>query len=425
MLKVIKEKIIGFSQYAEKYTKVGHSDFLGSGFWVSLSQTVSIGLGILTSIMFARYSDKITFGYYQFAFAVFGTMIPLSLPGISTAVVRSLVLGKNGSLFYGFKAKLKFSLWGALALFLVAGYFYFIKHDVLITKVFVLLGCFFPINYPFTIFFSYFTAHKLYKQMAIWQSVARIFTAVGVMVGILFFNNIFLILLVYCSTTMFFNIIMCVYFYKKKEGSSGEIDTSVVTYGKQLTISNILPQVLNNFDRVVLPMFLGVEALAIYVVAVKIPDTIKGFFTSFIDSAFLPKLVAKKSDLVIEKIKNIWFFSSFIILLAVIILVLPVGIRLLFGSTYEAAILPAQIYTLAILPFFLRRIANNWMQANGKSKLFFINQTVFILATCTMMVIFLFAYKDIISMVLAKNLAVAIAAANGFYLMHKERKNNL
>lgn len=425
MLKATKEKVIRFSKYAEKYTKVRHADFLSSGFWLSLSQAMSIGLGILTSIMFARYSDKITFGYYQFAFGVFGTIIPLSLPGINTAVVSSLVFGKSGSLFYGFKVKLKFSFWGALVLFFVAGYFYFIKHDILITKVFVLLSCFFPINYPFTIFFSYFTAHKKYQQMAIWQSVARILTAAGVMAGILFFNNIFWILLLYCSTTMVFNLIMFAYFYNKKEEVFGEVDPSIVPYGKQLTVSNILPQVLNNFDRVVLPMFLGVEALAIYGVAVKIPDTIKGFFTSFIDSAFLPKLVGKKSSLVIEKIKNVWFFAVFLLLLAMIILVLPFAIRFLFGHTYEAAILPAQIYTLAILPFFLRRVANNWMQVNGKPKLFFINQTVFILTTCIMMVIFLFAYKDIISMVLAKNLAVAIAAVNGFYLMHRERKNNL
>lgn len=419
----VKEKVFKLLVDTQKYTQLDHIYLAKSGFWISAFNVLSIGLGIVTTIIFTRFSNKITYGYYQYIIAAVSTIWILSLPGINTAIIKSVAKGNNGSLLLGLRHKLRFSLWGTLVLTASAAFFLYFKHDSLFAKLFLVAAIFYPVHTSFSCLFSFFIAKKRFRELTIWQSISRIWGVITLALAILLVKNIFWIILVYFVASSIFNLVL--YFWLlKKEVLSGESESSVISYGRELTLSNVLPQLLGNFDRMVLPVFLGVEALAVYTVAVKIPDTIKGFSSSF-DSVFIPKFVDKQGGVLLKKIQNIWIILVFILGVVICALIMPWAMRFLFGRGYENAIIVSQVYLLMLIPYFVRRLLNNWMVANTQSGMYFKNQTLYVLFSTVLIFLGLVIYPSLMSVVVAKVVAVIVAAIHGIWAVKKTERQSV
>jgi O-antigen/teichoic acid export membrane protein len=264
--------------------------------------------------------------------------------------------------------------------------------------------------------YSYFTAKKQLRELTIFQIVNRLWGVLTLVLAILFLKKIVWILLVYFVSSVMFNLFL--FFKVKRRLVSKEIEPEVVKTGVQITLTGIIPQLLNNFDKMILPVFAGVESLALYAVAVKIPDTLKGFLNS-LDNLILPKMVGSEGKVLIKKLFNNWVVGIFITGLIVLVLCLPFAIRLLFGSGYQEAIRISQVYALAIIPLFFRRVLNNWMLANNESGMYFKNQTLWSVSTSIFIVLGLVLYPGIMAVVLAKLAGAVLAVANGIFLIKK------
>jgi len=303
---------------------------------------------------------------------------------------------------------------------MVAGFFYSFKHDPLLAQLLTVVAIFYPTNFAFNCLFSFYNAKKKFLKMTSLQLLSRVISVVGLVMAILFLKSIFWIILTYFLLISVFNILL--YFYIERfENINRDFERVVVVYGKELTIINIIPQLLNNFDVIIIPIFLGLEPLAVYSIAIKIPDTIKGFLNSF-ESLIMPKLVDTDRKNFLGKIKNFWIIASFLIIIILMVALLPLAIRILFGSSYSSAVLLGQVYCLAIIPFFIRRILNDWMLANRESKMFFKNTTFWSVGNAVLILLSLLIFRTLLAVIVARLIMSLVSLVYGFILMLSDKK---
>lgn len=408
--------------YLQRYTKTDNLYLAKGGFWIFLATAVSALLGIALTITFTRLVPKDILGQYQLILAFINTFWFLSLPGINTAVMEAVARGKDRSIFVGLKERLRFSLLGSLTFLMIAAYYYFQLDNLVFSKVFILVALLFPAHASFNITFFYYYAKKNFRLPNLFQILIRLLTVSSIILVLFFLQDIWMIMLIY----MILNsvpYILIFWWFIKKEKFVGEADQGIIKYGRQLTAINIIPVVLNNVDIFLLTSFLGIEAVAVYVIATKIPNFIKGFLKG-LESLFFPKLVGLDSRSFINKFKNINIYIFLAIGIGAAILILPFVMTLLFGDSYRESILLAQVYTLMLAPFFLFHLFSNWFKANKKTRHYFYITNFLYIGSALLVVLALWLFGSLLAVVIARVIAFVLVSAFGFYLLINFKSNN-
>ncbi len=417
MIKIIKEKIRSFLIFTQRFTRTDNIYLAKGGFWIISAGIVANILGIVMAIIFTRLSTKVVYGQYQFVLALIDTLLILSLPAINTAVMEAVVRGKEKSVLLAIKRRLQFGLTGSLIFLLIGVYFYVFKQMFLMAGALLAVAIFFPAYNIVNTVFAYYDAKKKFYLPQIIHILMRLIITASIVIAIIFWNNIFAIITIYLIANGVMNLVILWYF-KKTEKLNGEADLDIVHYGLQLTFANIIPEILNNADKLFISVFLGVEALAIYIIAEKIPNSIKGFLKS-LKILFFPKFVYLSKENFIAKFKNVYPFFIFVSGTILIIIALPWIIPLLFGSGYKDSIFIAQLCSLIILPFILYDIISDWFQAKKDIKKYFYIRNFFVIGSALLIVVFLFFYKSLISVIWARIIITWLAFIYGLYWVKK------
>lgn len=311
--------------------------FVKNGFWVLLRQSISTLAGISLSVVFARMASQEIYGQYQFVLSIFSVVSILSIPGLNTAITRSVARGFDGDYQRVVRISFFWSFFGVPVLLIIGGYYY-ITGDHPLGIALMISAIFFPFFYAPNTWDSFLQGKSRFDIAAMYGSVQSIINAV-VTIAVLFFSrdDFITIIIWYFISYTFFNGF---YFLRSlRYVNNDKIDDETLSYGWFLTKITFLGIVAANIDMLLVGMLLGPSQLAIYSIISFVPQKLKDFSKPFIGVA-IPKFVRSEGKF----LEILWKKRGISIILVIVLslvtfayyeFVQPVN-QLLFGSTYAS-----------------------------------------------------------------------------------------
>lgn len=336
-----------------KYGKVDARYILAGNFWLTIGRGVAAITGLALTYTFANFVSKETFGTYKYVLSITGIISSFGLYGLGTAVVNAVAQGKRGILPSVFTGSIRWALIGSFTA-LVLCIYYFFKGNTVLGFSMLFLAVFHPLNMSFGLSKSFLSGKADFRGLARYGTV-RNFLVVATMVAVLFIfeNNVIAVVGTYFAA----NILTGAWMYYaaiKKHETPGEMMSledkkRVITYGKHISIMNVLTQTSSQLDQFLLWHFGSPGAVAAYSIASAPVKELRSVSENLMPLA-LPKFAKKE----IADVKNnlpfrvvqLLFLS--IIAMAIYILVAPLLFKFLFPQ-YPEAVIMSQVIALTFL----------------------------------------------------------------------------
>ncbi len=341
-IKNIKEFLDSIIKFIHNY-----QTFLKNTTWTTINQVITVVLGILLSVVFARFTSKELFGEYNFLISVVAMVSIVTLPGLNTSMLRSVSRGMDGVYEKAVKLSFLWSLLGSPILFVIGFYYYFFNNQIIGLSLFI-TTIFFPLLYAPNNWISLLQGKKRFDIFAKYSIIQIIIKTSLIIITILSEpTNLLLIFISFLIGGAATNILF--YYKSKKYVKNDSNEDGWEKSGFKLTLNDFVLLSYDNVDKILIGIFLGPTELAVYVIAVSVVTAIKGSLIQIIKVIF-PSIFAMtkielrkilKNTLPILAILN----TSFILL---IILALPFLMNLLYSQRYADSIFYAQIYSIII-----------------------------------------------------------------------------
>jgi O-antigen/teichoic acid export membrane protein len=299
------------------------------------------------SIAFARLVTQNLYGQWNFIFSVFGICAIFTLPGIGTAITRSVSTGHDRTLVRGTKQRFKWSVLGTFVVIGV-GLYYWFTGEVVIGKSLIISSLFFPFYHSLLGYASFFSGKKQFDKVAKYQLITQA-VSILVTVGVIYFSrNLILIVMAYLLS---FSVLRGYFFrlaYRNMENRND--DPSAVPYGRHLTVTLIPTEIRQYYDRIIIALFISFQELAIYAVALGFADVIYSF-SSIIATLILPKLSQMDKETAYREVKKRWplLILGFGIVCGILIALSPYIIPFFYSAKYAGSVFYAQLLLISVI----------------------------------------------------------------------------
>jgi len=361
----IKQPIYNLLRKSERYTKTDMVYLAKGGFWLTLGQVVSSLAAFLLAIAFANLLPKEIYGTYKYILSLLGILAIPTLSGMGTAVTRAVAQGYDGSFVPALKLKIKWGLFGGLASIGLAAYYY-LNGNLQLTLAFLITAIFIPFMDAFTLYGALLQGKKEFAVATRYGIWIKIVAATSIFITLYFTTNLFAILFIYLASytllRLLFLKISLKYLENKKE------DPGTISYGKHLSLMGIIGLIAAQIDKILVFHFIGAAELAIYSIAIAMPEQIKSLLKNVSNLAF-PKFAEKNSvEIKTTFYKKMRLFSLFLLVIVFFyILVAPIIFRLFFPQ-YLESIIYSQIFSLGLLNIPIVFLINPLLQSQGRKK---------------------------------------------------------
>lgn len=318
--------------------------------WVYLRQSISMIVGLATSVVFARLASKEVFGQYKFIVTLLAVFSIFSMPGLSTAVLQSVARGYEGSYKKAVRTRFLWSLLGIPALLIVGAYYYQYNNQI-IGICLMMSSAFFPLLNALNMWDNFLQGKKRFDMTAKYGSIQATINAAA-MIAILFVNanNLILIFAAYLVSN---SLLTCLLFLKSLRYIENNMEDNECTgYGYFVTTANIVGTVAKNIDRILIGSLLGAPELAVYAIAIVIPMNITNLL-KLSWSPFTPRFCQEeiKMGTVLERGKRVILPLALMIFGGALLYWLFIDdiILLLFEQKYIDSIIYSKVLLLMIL----------------------------------------------------------------------------
>lgn len=342
-----KKKIKNTLIWSQKYTQTDMLYLAKGGAWLTFSQFVSAITAFITSVIFANFLSKETYGTYKYFLSIFGILSITTLLGMGGALINAVARGFEGSIKPVIKTRIHWGLLGALACLLVA-LFYFNQSNTTLAVSFLIGAIFIPFADALGAYDFFLQGKKLFNTSAQYSIISQIISTVILIVTLIITKNIIFIILAYLVPMVGLNWL----FLKitlKKYSFNDKIDSQTISYGKHLSLMGIIDVIANYLDRLLIFHYLGAAEVAIYSFIIAPPELIKGLLKN-LSLLLLPKF----SQRTIKDIKKtIWkktfIFGLIIFAITIFYILLAPIIFNIFFKKYSESILYSQFFSLSLI----------------------------------------------------------------------------
>ena len=413
----IREKTYKLLRWSEKYFKTDMVYLAKGGFWLTFGQIVSSVSSFLLAIAFANLLTQQTFGTYKYLLSTYGLISLLLLPGLATSITHSISRGFEGSLEFGFRKKLSWSLLGSLASFVVSGY-YLVNHNLTLAVSFFILGSALPLMETFGLYPNFLEGKKIFKERVVYEIIINLFSAVFIVLTLFLTKNLFILLIVYFASNglgrLFFYLLTL-----KKFKENDQLDEKMISYAKSLSALQIVSNAAQYLDKIMLFTILGAPQVAIFTFANAIPERIKCFFR-FTGTISFPKFTTRPIDEIKKTLLKKLILLGIIIFLGIIayILAAPYIFKYLFPK-YISAVYFSQVIALTTI-YAITYPISSYLTAHKKVKeLFIISGSSFLLGLiCLLAFIPLYGIWGAVIGLIANRITIM---ATSFYFLKRIR----
>lgn len=256
---------------------------LKGGMWLAAERLFLLGKGLILAYFFTNLLSKEAYGSYQFILSLLGILAVGAIPGMGTAIVQAIARGKEGTFNFAVKKVIVAAFSGSIVLIIAAIYYYISQHNEL-ALAFLLLSAIFPI-YSVANFWRYYYTGKAQFDLLVRKSVVlEIISLVTTLVAILYFPYLVWLVILSIIFPMPFSLLLVWSLYKKTRNFDSDEDN--IRFGKRISYTVALSTLATYGDKLLLGHFLGFSELAVYSVAMIIPEQAKGAIGSFMTPLF-------------------------------------------------------------------------------------------------------------------------------------------
>lgn len=349
MVKQIKNLIYTLLIKTQKYTGTDNIYLAKYGSYLTAGEIISVLASFLLSIAFAKFLPKEAYGQYSYILAIVDILAIASLSGMNNAIIRGVAMGTEGVLKKGYRTKFKWSLLGSFASIVIAIYFW-LRGNIVFAISFLIIAIFLPLFKSGDIYQSYLSGKKLFGIKTNYNILIQILSTIFLVLTLLLTTNLVILILVYfLSYSLLRNLFL---FLAIKKYPPNKIDDSkTISYGKHLSLIDIINTVAQRADQILLFHFMGPVQLAIYSFATLPIGHLRAPLQAIQEIA-LPKLSARTKD-EIKKTLPKKLLKSIIFILAIIIIyvIFAPYFYKIFYPQYTDSIFYSLLYSLTLLVF--------------------------------------------------------------------------
>ncbi len=392
----IKQNLYNFLRKTQKYTGTDNVYLFKGGFWLTLGQFISTAASFLLAVSFANLLNPTIYGNYKYILSLTGILGIFTLTGMGTAITQAVARNLEGSFYKGFKTKLCWGILGSITAIILAVYYY-LKGNYVLPIPLLVSAVFLPLMEASKVYSSFFIGRKLFKIQVKYSSLIRVISA-GILIIALFilhFLNfqtktvIFVLIAVYFAS----NTILNLSFYlitKYKFKPNKKEDTQTLSYGKHLSLLNVIKIITGYLDRILVFHYLGAVELAVYSFAIAVPEQIRGLL-SIVQTLALPKFAARPSkEIKTTLFKKLIKFSCFIALGVIAYIFLAPYLYKFFFPQYLKSVPYSQLYSVCLILSGLTGIESALLKAKQATKYIYILSLIN--GALSIFLIFLFLY---------------------------------
>ena len=311
----LKNKAIAILRWSEKYTQTDMVYIVSGGFWLTLAKVFSTFSSFATSIAFANLLPASTYGIYRYVLSLLVVLTIPTLSGIDTAVTRAIAQGKDATFIPAFWTKVRWGTLAGIASLIVSAYYY-LRGDLTLVFCFLIAAVFLPFMDPMILYNAYLIGKKDFAVSTKYQMITNLVAASVIIVLLFLTKNIFLLVivyfLVYCSMRLIFTLLTV-----KKIGVPPKEDSPTLTYGKHISLMNILAIVSTSFDKILIFNYMNAATLAGYYIAMAPFKQVQGIVSN-LNTLALPNF-AKNDLATLKKTLPKKILKSYVPILIIII----------------------------------------------------------------------------------------------------------
>ncbi len=365
MLEALKTKTYNLLRWSEKYTRTDMVYLAKGGGWLSLGKAVSMTCAFILSIAFANLLPKEVYGNYKYVISAISLLSLFTLSGMGTAMARSSAQGKDGSLDLAIKTEIKWGLLGGLLSALLAVYYWW-NGNLILSWSFGIVSIFVPFFNVYNLYASILQGKKRFDLLVRFEIFTQIINFILVLPIILLAQQVWILIIPYLFVNSWLQKAW-LYLTKKTISLNDVQDHEAVSYGKNLSVLNVLNMGAALIDQILVFHFLGAVNMAIYNIALAPTEHLKSVFKMIGPLAF-PKFAEQKHDIPAGAMYKKMFKFGLVVLSVCLLYIVaaPYLYSILFPAYQESV-----VYT-QILAFSLIAIVNilpiTALQAQMKTK---------------------------------------------------------
>jgi O-antigen/teichoic acid export membrane protein len=320
---------------------------LKSSVYLFSANTLGMVMGMLLSVTLARVLGAWNYGQYGLVMSIVGTLSIFSLPGMDTAISHAVARGYDQVYLRGVAMKARFALLGALACVPLGLYFFYLKDNPDLGRSFYAAGLLFI---PFTVLSSYNSflyGRREFQVASRFYALTTSFSTCATVLTLLFTRSFLHIMLAYLLS----NALCNTFFFWRTLGESRnrEMDETSLSYGKHLTMMNVLGTAFIHLDNLLVAYFLSLPDLAVYMVAMALPPQVKAM-SKMVSTVLFPKMSTFNEDELynwaLHRLPLLFITSTAIGVVGA--LAVPYLIPLVYSAQYARAVPHAQILVLGM-----------------------------------------------------------------------------
>jgi O-antigen/teichoic acid export membrane protein len=368
----LKEKIYQFLRWLQNYTKTDMVYVAEGSFWWIFGRVFSFLASFLILTAFAHFATKEVYGAYQYIISMSAMIGLILLPGLDTALIRSVAQKKEKTFFLCEKEKLKFGIISFLAFFTIS-LWYFLHKNFDLAISFLFAGFFLPLLSIFSLYLAFWQGRKRFDLQNKYFVAHNLLAALILILFIILKPKITFIIFSYFFAFTFATFLFWL-LTRKEINRKTEEDREAISYGKHLTIMSLPGAISAQIDNVIMWQFIGPAQVAIYAYALRLVERISELIP-FSALAF-PKMAEKdlKADGVKRSIfdkflKLFWFSIPFTIFY---ILFCPIFFKIFFPA-YKESIIYSQVLALTLIFSPFSFLSTAFLAEAKKMELYILN----------------------------------------------------
>jgi O-antigen/teichoic acid export membrane protein len=368
----LKEKIYRFLRWLQNYTKTDMVYVVENSFWWILGRVFSFLASFLILMVFARFATKEVYGAYQYIISMAAMIGLILLPGLDTALIRSIAQKKEKTFFLCEKEKLKFGIISFLTFFSIS-LWYFLNKNFELALSFLFAGIFLPPLAIFSLYLAFWQGRKRFDLQNKYFVFHNLLAALILILFIILKPKITYIIFGYFFAFTFSTFLFWL-LTRKRINRETEEDKETISFGKHITLMAIPGSIAGQIDNVILWQFTGPVQVAIYAYALRLVERVSELIP-FQALAF-PKMSEKnlKEDRVKKSIfdkflKLFWFSIPFTIFY---ILFCPIFFKIFFPA-YKESIIYSQILALTLIFSPFSFLSTAFLAEAKKMELYILN----------------------------------------------------
>ncbi len=371
-MKNIKNLIYKGLRKSEHYTKTDMIVLVKEGSWLSFGKIIGMIATLGLTYVLANFLSQEDYGQYKFVLSAFGIITAFSLTGLGTSLVQSIAKGFEGTFFEAIKVHLKWSMVMTVIAIVVAIYYFLTGNNLLgISMLLVAIAA--PVMQTYTMYSSYLQGKRNFRDDSWFGFWYNMVPAIAIILATLIFNSFVIVLATYFISYS----LITLYIHnkvKKTIDTNSPIDPESIPYGKHLSLMNVLGGISSNIDKILIFHYLGPVELAIYTIALAIPQQLRTLdrLINSLSATRLPILSIQQIKKVLPR-KSLFLFLASLFITIIYIVIAPIFFKIFFPN-YLEAVFYSQVYVLIML-FSPTTLLRQTLTAHTRTKELYIMQT--------------------------------------------------